>query len=185
IICHSKEMIESSFNAEEKIHSENLINSLAVNNAIDELAIKGQKVNIWRSDLIGPYHFIIIDDIAYDYLVVPFHYLSNKNTIQGNKHIDQSKVTHIHKAYHDIIAATIKPKEIDLSSHKVKDDIYDTAKQKNIKGIKLRFQCEEKEDRNRNPIINGKKGNFPIYDLKGTDCTFYILDEHFKIEKID
>ncbi len=184
IICHSKEMIESSFNAEEKIHSGNLINSLAVNNAIDELAIKGQKVNIWRSDLIGPYHFIIIDDIAYDYLVVPFHYLSNKNTIQGNKHIDQSKVVHIHKAFHDIISATIKPKELDLSSSKVKGDIYDTTKQKNIKGIKLRFQFEEKEDKNRNPIINGKKGNFPIYDLKDTDCTFYILDDHFKIEKV-
>lgn len=185
IICHSKEIIENSFNSEEVIHSESLINALTVNNAIDELAAKGQKTSIWRSDLIGPYHFIIIDDIAYDYLVVPFHYLSNKNTIQGNKHTDQSKVVHILKAYHDIISATIKPKELDLSSSKGKDDTYDTIKQTNIQGIKLRFQFEEKEDRNRNPIINGKKGNFPIYDLKDTVSTFYILDDYFKIEISD
>lgn len=197
IVCHSKQMINNSFNAEEKIHSESLINNLAVNDAIDILATKGQKVNIWRSDIIGPYHFIIIDDIAYDYLVVPFHYLSNKNIIQGNKHIDQSKVAHIHKAYHDIISATIKPTEISLNSNKVKkDNFYNTTdeegnkledKFKNIKGIKLRFQFEEKEDRNRNPIINGKKGNFPIYELKEKeiDYAFYILDEYFEIEKVD
>lgn len=196
IVCHSKTMIESSFNAEEVIHSGHLIENKTVNEAIDILENES-KVNIWRSDLIGPYHFIIIDDIAYDYLVVPFHYLSNKNTIQGNKHIDQSKVTHIHKAYHDIISATIKPKEICLKntpSEITMDNFYETDRSSkknkiqdkfsNIKGIKLRFQFEEKEKKNENPIINGKKGNFPFYDLKDTDCTFYILDEHFKIEKV-
>jgi hypothetical protein len=192
IICHSEEMINNSFNSEEIISTTDLIKNKNVNDSINELALKGQKVNIWRSDLIGPYHFIIIDDIAYDYLVIPFHYLSNKNTLQGNKHIDQSKIVHIQKAYHDIISATIKPKELCLKSvnsiinnlgfYGIRIDYKFT----NFKGIKLRFQFEERDedDGNRNPIINGKKGNFPIYTLKDSICTYYIIDEYFKIEKV-
>src|SRR5690606_22336265 len=101
IVCHSAKIIERSFNFEETIHTGHLIENKTVNDAIDVLGSQSRVV-IWRSDFIGPYHFIILDEIAYDYLVVPFHYLSDKNTIQGNKHIDQSKIRHIHKAYQDI-----------------------------------------------------------------------------------
>lgn len=186
MVCHTEDLISKSFNIEEKING-NIIKDKSISESILEISRKGHNVNLWRTNFIGPYHFIIINNIAYEYLVIPFDVFSNKNTLSGTKHIDHSKVHSINQTYRDIIAFSIKPKEgIDLSSVSNNVNLKDIIDimQENLVGIKLRFQFEEKPDHNRNTIINFKKGNYPV-EFKISDrierMSYYIIDDKFRI----
>lgn len=186
MICHTEELISKSFNLEETIKGNHLIKNISINDAIKELSKEGHNVNLWRANFIGPYHFIIIDDIAYEYLVIPYDIFSNKNILSGTKHIDQSKVHTIKQTYKDIISFSIKPKDnLDLSLNKTLDfNNFVENIQENIIGVKIRFQFEEKPDHNRNSIINYKKGNYPIQiksEKSQESINYYLNDSYFKI----
>ena len=186
MVCHTEDLISQSFNIDETIKGNHIIKNMSISESIKELSKEGHNVNLWRTNFIGPYHFIIIDDIAYEYLVIPYDIFSNKNILSGTKHIDQSKVHTIKQTYKDIISFSIKPKDnLDLSLNKALDFNNFVANiQGNIIGVKIRFQFEEKPDQNRNSIINYKKGNYPIQiksEKSQESINYYINDSFFKI----
>lgn len=180
IICHSESLISNSFNIHENISGTSLIFNKPINEALSVLQ-EEKGVSIWRSDEVGPFHFIIIDNVAFEFIVIPFDAFSNKNILTATKLLEQSKLDYLLKAAADIIAAAIKPPQLDLSENMVLtiNEIFPKYRQDKIAGIRFRFQFEETPDLNRNAIINHKRGNYPLrndvffsYDsnLRLTNC---------------
>jgi hypothetical protein len=180
IICHTESLIANSFNIHDNISGTSLIFNKPINDALNVLQAEN-RVSIWRSDEVGPFHFMVIDNAAFEFIVIPFDNFSSKNILAATKLLEQSKLDYLIKAAWDIVSAAIKPPQLDITEGKelTKSDIVPKYKQEKISGIKLRFQFEENPDLNRNSVINYKRGNYPTKNE-----IFFCYDDNLKLTNI-
>jgi len=191
IICHTDEKIKSAFGEQNSIPLENNDNKLSVKKAIEKLS-GHDNVSIWRSNDIGPYHFIITPDTAIEYIVIPESQINNKNKLIASKTNDYSKIDYLKKTAEDIISNAIKPIspslqpmlqdfnsiiELTYNNTTILSTHYVQAF-KFINKIQLRFQFERADGE----ILNPTKGYFPLgedkyYDFDNSSFGLKLLKE--------
>jgi hypothetical protein len=186
IVCHSENLIKSKFSDKKIIM--NLFGKKEEKFTISEALARiseENKVSIWRSDEVGPYHFMIIGEEAIEYLVIPTDSVSNQNHLIASKTIDKSRIDYLERTAFDIISTAIKPVSlphgciIDLTKEEpVKISL--RTEQHDIKGIKLRFQFEEEDNVGKESVINYKKGYYPD---KEDDFFSYSEENTLEIKK--
>ncbi len=208
IICYSKKTIDTKFNSITTIgHQEARIPyfNLIVSKAIEHLEVKHKNVSVWRSDEVGPYHFIITPYTALEYLVIPIIDESDeKNTLIANITNDLTKIDYLLKTAGDIISNSIQPinKALLKREKQATIDISVDGNSAGVKGKKdqdddngiIKFQednliipIELKTQQNNllgiqirfqfedDGIMNHRKGFYPVPD--GTHEKYFLLNE--------
>lgn len=183
IICYEEAEIIKSFGNLRLSHSFLKDVGLTIENAILKMSEEND-VSVWRTNEIGPYHFILSKNIAFEYLVVPYDKFSNKNYLVGSKTVDTTKIDFLFKTANDIISGSIKPIDKTASVDLEVLDLLNSPinkfttkyNQYSLKQVKLRFQFEEGIDGEATSVINHKKGYYPN-DIED----FFDYDDNFKL----
>lgn len=77
-----------------------------------EVDIKPRNSVIWKSKSVSEYHFVIIHDIAFQYVVLPQE--SGKNNIYGIKSEDPFIINYLEKSFFEKLKLVISPIDISL-----------------------------------------------------------------------